>query len=91
MRLLGGDYSCKLYVQCIYDLYLESIGEESVVEESVGDDELDHDNDEVEELTENETTKVNIVSEMKMFHHQSWLSHQSRGLLIVNVAAEKLN
>ena len=61
------------YVQCysIYDLYLESIGEESVVEESVGDDELDHDNDEVEELTENETTKVNIVSEMKMFHHQS--------------------
>ena len=49
------------------DLYLESIGEESVVEESVGDDELDHDNDEVEELTENETTKVNIVSEMKMF------------------------
>ena len=50
------------------DLYLESIGEESVVEESVGDDELDHDNDEVEELTENETTKVNIVSEMKMFH-----------------------
>ena len=59
------------YVQCIYDLHLESIGEESVVEESVGDDELDHDNDEVEELTENETTKVNIVSEMKMFH-QSW-------------------
>jgi len=41
--------------------HLESIGEESVVEESVGDDELDHDNDEVEELTENETTKVNIV------------------------------
>ena len=59
------------YVEWIYDLYLESIGEESVVEESVGDDELDHDNDEVEELTENETTKVNIVSEMKMFH-QSW-------------------
>ena len=52
-------------------LYLEPISEESVVEESVGDDELDHDNDEVEELTENETTKVNIVSEMKMFHHQS--------------------
>ena len=57
-----------VYITCIYDLYLESIGEESVVEESVGDDELDHDNDEVEELTENETTKVNIVSEMKMFH-----------------------
>ena len=44
------------------DLYLESIGEESVVEESVGDDELDHDNDEIKEFTENKTTKIYIIS-----------------------------
>lgn len=47
-------------------LYLEPIGEESVVEKSVSDDELNHNNDEIEELTENKTTKVDIISERNM-------------------------
>ena len=35
------------------------------MKKSVGYDELNHNNDEIEELTENETTKVDIVSEKK--------------------------
>lgn len=43
--------------------HLETVIEESVVEKSMRDDKLDHDDEEVEELTEYETTKVDIVSE----------------------------
>ena len=46
-------------------LYLEPISEESVVKKSVSYDELNHNNDKIEELTENKTTKVDIVSEKK--------------------------
>ena len=47
----------------IYIVYLEPISKESVVKKSVSYDELNHNNDKVEELTENKTTKVDIVSE----------------------------
>ena len=46
-------------------MYLEPISKESVVKKSVSYDELDHNNDKIEELTENKTTKVDIVSEKK--------------------------
>ena len=45
--------------------YLEPISEESVVKKSVSYDELNHNNDKIEELTENKTTKVDIVSEKR--------------------------
>ena len=45
--------------------YLEPISEESVVKKSVSYDELNHNNDKIEELTENKTTKVDIVSKKK--------------------------
>ena len=35
------------------------------MKKSVSYDELNHNNDKIEELTENETTKVDIVSEKK--------------------------
>lgn len=47
-------------------LYLEPISEESVVKKSVSYDELNHNNDKIEELTENKTTKVDIISEINM-------------------------
>ena len=46
-------------------LYLEPIGKESVVKKSMCNDELDHYNDEVKELTKYEAAKINIVSEME--------------------------
>ena len=44
-------------------MYLEPIGKESVVKESMCNDELDHYNDEVKKFTKNKTTKIDIVSE----------------------------
>ena len=57
--------SDRLSFECQYMVYLEPISEESVVKKSVSYDELNHNNDKIEELTENETTKVDIVSEKK--------------------------
>ena len=51
-------------------LYLEPISEESVVEKSVSDDELNHNNDKIEELTENKTTKVDIISGKENMYHE---------------------
>ena len=44
-------------------MYLEPIGKESVVKESMCNDELDHYNDEVKKFTKNKPTKIDIVSE----------------------------
>ena len=44
------------------NFHLEPIGQKSVVEKSVSDDELDHDNDEIKKFTENKTTKIDIIS-----------------------------
>lgn len=67
-------------------VYLEPISEESVVKKSVSYDELNHNNDKIEELTENETTKVDIVSEKKKIsctvkYHNNKMSDQSTYLL----------
>ena len=51
-------------------IYLEPISKESVVKKSVSYDELDHNNDKIEELTENKTTKVDIVSGKENMHHE---------------------
>lgn len=51
-------------------IYLEPISKESVVKKSVSYDELDHNNDEIEELTENKTTKVDIVSGKENMYHE---------------------
>lgn len=57
-------------------LYLEPISEESVVEKSVSDDELNHNNDKIEELTENKTTKVDIISERKICYSVKYLNNK---------------
>ena len=50
-----------LLVQYLF-VYLEAVGEEPVVKEPVGDDELGGHDDQIEELAENKTTEVYVVS-----------------------------
>ena len=60
--------------------YLEPISEESVVEKSVSYDELNHNNDKIEELTENKTTKVDIVSEKRICCTVKYLNNKKYNL-----------
>ena len=46
--------------------YLETISQKPIVKKSVSDHKLDHDDQEIKELTENETTKVDVVSKISM-------------------------
>ena len=60
------------------------------MEESVSNDELDHDNDEIKKFTENETTKIDIIS-VTNTNSQQFSFKSNCILLIMNIAAEKLN
>ena len=62
-RPAGTFVSDNMFYSLIYMVYLEPISKESVVKKSVSYDELNHNNDKIEELTENKTTKVDIVSD----------------------------
>ena len=56
----------------------------------MSNDELDHDNDEIKKFTENETTKIDIISVTNR-NSQQFSFKSNCILLIMNIAAEKLN
>ncbi len=57
----------KLFIYVIVEPDVESVSEESVVEEPVREEERDYDDDQVEELAEDEAKVVDVVLVVNIF------------------------